>query len=400
MWLPKGKLVGEGRKYSLLYDKITPELLEAAFEKVKQNKGCGGVDNETIELLEIHKDKVFERISQEIRTGAYQPKPVKRVFIPKPNGKLRPLGIPTVRDRVVQEALNMLLMPIFEDTFQACSYGFRPNRNAHQAIAQIQQNLKDGYVYVVDADIEKFFDSIDQELMMEFILEEIADRKLTALLKAFLKADVMDKVLYRNLMGTPQGGVISPLFANIYLNKFDMEMQRKGYRLIRYADDWVAMCRTKEEAERALKDAEEILGRLKLRLNKGKTGIRDGKDGFAFLGFEINTWGAKPSAANVSKFKDKIRMATRRSLTRPVTEIIPKANQIISGWGHYFKIGKVTHLFRWLDSFIRDRMRIYIFKRRRAADYYKLSNEEINRMGLKELASILSGATLQESRMP
>ena len=400
MWLPKGKLVGEGRRYSLLYDKITPELLGVAFEKVKQNKGCEGVDNESIELLEIHKDKVFERITQEIRAGTYQPKPVKRIFIPKTNGKLRPLGIPTVRDRVVQEALNMLLTPIFEDTFQQCSYGFRPNRNAHQAIAQIQQNLKDGYVYVVDADIEKFFDTIDQEKMMEFIAEEIADRKLNALLKAFLTADVMDSVLSKSLMGTPQGGVISPLFANIYLNKFDVEMQGKGYRLVRYADDWVAMCKTKEEAERALKDAEEILGKLKLRLNKDKTGIRKGKDGFVFLGFEINSWNVRPTDANVDKFKDKIRMVTRRVLTRPVTEIIHKINPIISGWGHYFKIGRVTTLFRRLDFFIHDRMRIYVFKRNRVTDYSQLPDREINKKGLKELMSILSGATLQESRMP
>jgi hypothetical protein len=209
----------------------------------------------------------------------------------------------------------------------------------------------------------------------------------------------MDKVLFKNHTGTPQGGVISPLLANIYLNKLDTEMKRRGHLIIRYADDLVVLCKSKSEAERAMQALEEILQSLKLHLNKRKTKIRNSKEDFTFLGHEINHWRLRPTNDNIDKFKDKVRVITRRSLTRPISAIIPELNRVICGWGHYFKIGKVTTIFNWLDSFVRNRVRIYIFKRRRAADYYKLSDDEINKMGVKSLASILSGATLQESRM-
>ena len=257
------------RKFFQLIDKIyNMDNLRNAWKQVKSNKGCAGVDKLSIQGFQRQHEQYLREIQRAVRNGIYKATPVMRKYIPKSNGKLRPLGIPTVKDRVLQQATKNVIENIFEMKFLDCSYGYRPKRSAHQAVEQIRRHIQQGYWWVIDADVERFFDSVDHKLLMSLVAEEISDGKVLGLIESWLTAGVMNQgELEETTMGTPQGGVISPLLANIYLHELDKQVTTlDGVRLVRYADDLVIFCKTKKEAERTLEQVEEILAGLKLRL--------------------------------------------------------------------------------------------------------------------------------------
>lgn len=357
-------------KWYSLYDKVFLEKnLRKAFFEVKRNKGTGGVDRISIWQYQRSLDQNIRELSRILQQKTYQPLPVRRVLIPKPDGKKRPLGIPAVRDRVVQQSLLNVLQPIFEKTFHYSSYGYRPNRSAHQAIRKIEEYLAQGYQWIVDADIKDFFGTLDHELLIDELNSQIADGSILNLIRQFLKAGIMEegKIVYQTT-GTPQGGVISPLLSNIYLNSFDWEIAKLGYRLVRYCDDWIILTQTKEEAEQAKCLAEKLLQEKKFRLNLQKTRIVDHQEGFEFLGFwfkdydGIHRKGLRHRATK--SFSEKIRYFTRRQQPKNIKMLIEKLNPIIRGWGLYFRIGDVKAKFSDLDSWIRMRLRSFLMKKR------------------------------------
>jgi group II intron reverse transcriptase/maturase len=342
-----------------------------AWKKVKSNKGCAGIDKQSINDFKKQSEQYLREIQRAVKNGIYEATPVLRKFIPKGGGKLRSLGIPTVKDRILQQAAKNVIEQIFEMKFLDCSYGYRPNKSAHQAVEQIKKYVQQGYTWVIDADVEKFFDSVDHKLMMSFVAEEISDGKVLSLIKSWLKAGVMNEgEIEETTVGTPQGGVISPLLANIYLHEMDEQVTRLyGVRMVRYADDVVILCKTKDKAGRTMKRVEEILTGLKLRLNKTKTKIVDvNKGSFEFLGFKFKRWGGKlfvtPGEKAIQKFKDSVRATTNRRQPVKPKELIGRLNSVIRGWGNYFKIGDVKRLFRRLDGWIRTRVRTFIEKKK------------------------------------
>jgi group II intron reverse transcriptase/maturase len=337
----------------------------------ESNKGCAGIDKQSINDFKKQSEQYLREIQRAVKNGIYEATPVLRKFIPKGGGKLRSLGIPTVKDRILQQAAKNVIEQIFEMKFLDCSYGYRPNKSAHQAVEQIKKYVQQGYTWVIDADVEKFFDSVDHKLMMSFVAEEISDGKVLSLIKSWLKAGVMNEgEIEETTVGTPQGGVISPLLANIYLHEMDEQVTRLyGVRMVRYADDVVILCKTKDKAGRTMKRVEEILTGLKLRLNKTKTKIVDvNKESFEFLGFKFKRWGGKlfvtPGEKATQKFKDSVRATTNRRQPVKPKELIGRLNSVIRGWGNYFKIGDVKRLFRRLDGWIRTRVRTFIEKKK------------------------------------
>jgi len=387
-------------KYHSLIDKVyTRPNLYVAWEKVKANKGSGGIDDVSIKEIEQNLMLNIEEIHRLLYEDRYQPQPVKRVWIPKPDGNKRPLGIPTVRDRVVQQAILNKLTPIFEPKFLDCSYGFRPNRSAHQSIQKVDEYLNSGYRWVVEVDIEKFFDTINQEKLIDFVAEEIADGRVLRLVRSFLHSGVMEdmKIEYQST-GTPQGGVISPLLANIYLYQFDKEMTESGYKVIRYADDIVILCQKKIEAEQALRKTREILEReLNLKLNPEKTKITHKSKGFEFLGYnffgyEEGKWKGNwkiPRKRAIETFKDKIRYLTRRQQPKSMSEIIKEINPVIRGWGNYFIYGTCKRKFWQLDCWIRDRVKAYKVRGWGKLAHLKYPNWKLKLMGLCSLSGLL-----------
>lgn len=381
------------RKWYSLIDKVYEmRNLKEAWNKVRNNRGSGGIDGITIARFEKQKELYLREIHRLLRQHRYYPYPVKRTFIPKPDGDKRPLGIPTVRDRVVQQALLNTLdrFKIFESKFLDCSFGFRPNRNAHQAIAKVEQLRDEGYVWVVDTDIQKFFDTVQHERLIDMIAEEISDGSVLRLIRAFLKSGVLDegKLIIKEY-GTPQGGVISPLLANIYLHPFDVEMTQRDYRMVRYADDFLVMCRTKEQAMKAFADAKEILGNLGLTLKDEKTRIAYIGEGIQFLGFKIYEKHKVPKEESVKKFKENIRRVTRRLQPVKLQTVVQRVNPIIRGWGNYFKIGNVNWLFKGLDEWVRMRLRWFVEKRKSYDCNFRIPNKVFINMGLVTLSSLI-----------
>lgn len=349
-------------------DQLTIETLRSAFAAVKRNRGCGGVDVVSLKQYERTLEKNLRELVRTIRNGAYQPLPVRKVEIPKPNGKTRPLGIPAVRDRVVQQAVLEAVQGVVEPHFSAASFGFRPGRNALEAIDQIQQYLEGGYTYIVDADIRDFFGTLNQQILMAKVRAAIPDRSATYLIWRFLRAGVMEEGKVRTATaGTPQGGVISPLLANLYLNEFDHTIERAGLKLVRYADDLVVLCRSVNQAVVALKLVRDQLKRLRLDLAEEKTRITDYCTGFDFLGYRFQQfYGNKrwPRHKAVQAFKDKVRRATRRQQPKNVAQVIQELNPLIRGWGNYFKHGNSKTCFERLDGWIRMRLRSFIEKKK------------------------------------
>lgn len=383
--------MGKKFKHHSLIDKVYKRLnLYIAFEKVKANKGTGGIDGVSLKEFERNLDYNLEEIHRLLYEDKYTPQPVRRVYIPKPNGDQRPLGIPAVKDRVVQQALLNRLSKIFEAKFKDSSYGFRPNRSPLQAIEKIEEYLKAGYQWVVEVDIEKFFDTVDHEKLIDLVAEEVADGRVLRLIRSFLKAGVMEemKVEYQTT-GTPQGGVISPLLANIYLHPYDEEMTQAGHKLIRYADDIVIMCRGRKEAERALSQTKEILeGKLNLKLNPEKTRIVHKRQAFEFLGYLFGSGYSDykiPRKRAIETFKDKARKLTRRNRPKSMSEIIKELNPIIRGWRNYFKYGNSKRIFWELDCWIENRLRAYKEKRWGLRTHLKMPHSKFEVMGLATL---------------
>ena len=387
----------KGDKWFSLMDKVyAPANLHAAWTKVRANAGAAGVDQQTVEIFEQHLDANLANLSSSLRDGSYRPAAVRRVLIPKLGTReMRPLGIPTVRDRVVQTALRNVLEPIFEQRFAAQSYGFRPQRSAKDALRRVDELLHAGAVWVVDADLKSYFDTIPHEVLRERVREQIADGRVLELLDAFLQQDVLgelnEPVAVEPETGTPQGAVVSPLLANIYLNPFDHLMAAQGREMVRYADDFVILCRTEAEAHEALREVEQWTQAAGLTLHPTKTRIVHAvTDGFDFLGYHFERGQHWPRKKSMQKLKETIRSLTRRNNGNSLAQIIERVNRTLRGWYEYFK-----HSNRWtfkpLMGWIRMRLRSILRRRRgqrgrgRGSDHQRWDNAYFDALGLFNL---------------
>ncbi|MBU1204626.1 MAG: group II intron reverse transcriptase/maturase [Nanoarchaeota archaeon] len=360
------------------------DILTDSWEIVKQNKGCSGADGVNIgDVILYGQDKYLQELHNTLLdTHKYHPRKIKRVYISKADGKQRLLGIPAIIDRIVQTATKILLEPIFEADFLNCSYGFRPNRSCHEALEEIRVWTNRGFKFVLDADISGYFDNINHEKLLEFVLMRISDRKILKLIRKWLKCGVVGE-LWDNEVGTPQGGVISPLLANIYLHEFDKfwyTQKRVRGKLIRYADDFVILFASRNDAELGLRLVNAKMTELGLTLNTEKTKIvdmRDGKEGFDFLGFQHRQSISKkykkrytlkfPKKESVKKLKQAIKDKTsmRTTLVLPLEEIIEGINPLLRGWMNYFKFGNSTKVFHSIDSYVHERLALWLAKKHR-----------------------------------
>ncbi len=383
------------RKWYSLIDKVynLPNLLESWYE-VKENRGSWGIDKESLEQFEENLNQNLKELYRLLREDRYTPSAVRCVLIPKPDSiDMRPLGIPTIRDRVVQQAIKRVIEPIFEAKFKEVSYGYRPKRRAQQAIHKCKEHMDAGYRWVVDADISSFFDTVNHQLLMQALREEIADGTLLELIERFLKAGVMrEGKLLPSIGGVPQGGVISPLLANVYLHYFDEVMVGRGYRLVRYCDDFVIFAKFKRKAERALQVSRQILeDSLLLKTNPQKTRIVHAfYDGFEFLGCLFKSGYIRPRDKSIVSFKDKVRCITRRQQPKKFKMVIEHLNPVIRGWGNYFRYGNVKTLYQRLDEWIRMRLRSFLEKKKAVVyQNQRIYNWQLKSQGLVYLRELL-----------
>jgi RNA-directed DNA polymerase len=356
----------KGGKWYSLIDKLHPEAtLRRAFEQVKANRGAAGVDHVTIERYASDLDANLKRLSEELRSGSYRPQAIRRHWIPKPGSQEeRPLGIPTVRDRVVQTALRMVLEPIFERDFATHSYGFRPGRGCKDALRRVAELLEAGYVHIVDADLKSYFDTIPQDRLLALVGRKVADGRVMTLIESFLEQSVLDGVReWTPEQGTPQGAVVSPLLSNIYLDPLDHLMAGRDYEMVRYADDFVVMCRSPAEAAAALAEVQRWTTQVGLTLHPTKTRLVDARtDGFDFLGYRFAGGRRRPRAKSLQKYKDMIRALTKRTSGHSLPKIIVDLNRTARGWFEYFKHSHRS-TFRPLDGWTRRRLRSILRKR-------------------------------------
>lgn len=357
----------KGGVWFSLIDKVSaPRVLRWAFEQVAKNGGAAGVDHQTIAMYGERREQHTEYLARTLKEASYQPSAVRRVMIPKPgSSEKRPLGIPTVRDRVVQKALLATIEPIFEREFAEQSYGFRPGRGCKDALRRVDQLLKAGYTWVVDADLQKYFDTIPRDLLMRLVAERIADGRVLQLIRRYLEQGVLENMRYwQPERGTPQGAVISPLLSNIYLNPLDHLMTDSGVEMVRYADDFVLLCRSEQEARQALALVQRWTMGVGLTLHSEKTRIVDSTQGggFDFLGYHFERGYRWPRQKSIKKFKDTIRGKTKRTNGQNLQAIIAKVNRTTKGWFAYFKHSH-RYTFRPLDQFIRVRLRSLLRRR-------------------------------------
>ncbi|KWX89226.1 hypothetical protein AMQ83_01890 [Paenibacillus riograndensis] len=381
------------RRYYSLIDKVYQmNNLREAWLSVKKNQGSGGVDGVSIGMYEKNVSTNLRELQRLLQQGRYIPEPVRRHYIEKENGKVRPLGIPTIRDRICQQAVRQIIEPIFEQDFYEYSFGFRAGYSAHQAIHTIRRAKRNGYEHVVDLDIVSFFDEIPHEGLMKKVQERISDGKVLTLIRGWLTAGIMeDDQFHETEIGSPQGGVISPLLANIYLNTFDWGMKERGYAVVRYADDAVILCKNKEQAKEAYRTARKILEEdLQLRMHPEKTKVVDFDEGFRFLGFDFRRKYVTLPEAKVKKYKDKIRNATRRQQGNNLNEMLKKLNEIIRGFGNYFGIGNVKKKFGRLDEWTRMRVRAFMRKKKSTVSNRLIPNKVLESVGMVFLTSLLT----------
>jgi RNA-directed DNA polymerase len=387
----------QGGKWHTLIDKVfSPQNLFYASRKVtgKQTRAAG-VDHQTVKDFETHSSQELKRLHDALWTDTYVPQAVRRVWIPKPgSSERRPLGVPTVRDRVVQTALLNVLEPIFDVTFSDQSYGFRHGRGCHHALERVEQMLDAGYVHVVDADLKSYFDTIPKDRLLALVGEKVSDSRVLRLVKMFLDQGVMEGLReWTPEAGTPQGAVISPLLANIYLNPLDHLLKEAGFVLVRYADDFVILCQTREAAERALEQVQDWVASNGLTLHPTKTKIVDAREeSFAFLGYSFRGNLRFPREKSLQKFKDGIREKTRRKQGDNLLTICGRLRPQLQGWFNYFRHCHWT-VYRDLDSWIRGRLRSILRKRTkrrgrgRGKDHVRWPNTFFDENGLYNLGS-------------
>jgi RNA-directed DNA polymerase len=391
-----------GGKWHSLYDKVYGLTnLKAAWTRVEANRGGGGVDRMSIAEFAKDADARLKTLSEALRTGTYKPQPVRRSYIPKPGSpEKRPLGIPTIIDRIVQTALRNVIEPIFEQEFEPCSYGFRPGRGCHDALAEIERLLAVGFLHVVDVDLRKYFDTIPHKGLMSEVANRIADGRMLDLIEAYLHQGVLEGMqLWTPERGTPQGAVISPLLANIYLHPVDVAMQRAGFQLVRYADDMVVLCRTREEAEAALAKLKELIEGRGLQLHPEKTRLAHlmERPGFQFLGYVFYDKYRDPRPSSQGKLEASLRQKTKRTNGYSLMDIIASLNATLRGWYHYFKFCSAnSRAWSEIDKWVRYRLRAILDKRRkkgrsanrgRGHAHYRWPNAYFTEHGLFSLVS-------------
>lgn len=372
-------------KYHSLRDKVfSLKNLYEAFCHVKSNKGKAGLDRVSIEQFEADLDVNIGHIHNRLKTEIYKPSPVLRVFIPKGRNQKRPLGIPTVSDRVVQQAFRKIIEPIFESSFSDNSFGFRPGRNCHQAIMRVEQYKNEGYHYVLDADIKAFYDTIPHLLMMGRLREKIADGWVLSSIENMLKAGVMqDGIFCQTNEGTPQGGVLSPLLANLVGDIIDKELEQAGYKFVRYADDFIVMTKSQDQLPVALSFVRDVIEvKLKMKLSEDKTKLTNFKRGFRFLGYSFIGKYKGISDKSMDKLKDTLRHVTRRTQGNNLQMVINRLNPIIRGHVNYFRLGDVCKTYRCLDGWLRMRLRCFKFARKWRTDNKRFRIRRFDRMGL------------------
>lgn len=358
---------GKGSKWFSLIDKVWRETtLHSAWQQVRSRKGAAGIDGVSIARFEAQSAKYLAEVAEQLKTDRYHCSPVRRVEIPKQGGGRRPLGIPTVKDRVLQGAVKRVIEPIFESQFCDSSYGFRPGRSCKDALRAVDGWLRAGYTHVVDADLKSYFDSIPHDRLLARVAERISDGRVLALIKAWLQQDIVHELhRWTPTGGTPQGAVLSPLLANIYLHPLDELLLARGHQMVRYADDFVVLCRSAQEAQQALAAIEGWLGRNGLHLNPDKTKIGDCLhygQGFEFLGYRFERGRRTVRSKSLEKFKDAVRQRTGRSRGSSMPGIVREMNLLLRGWFAYFRHAVAT-TFAPLDRMVRRRLRAILMKR-------------------------------------